>query len=169
MTSDITYQTIESNSYSNVFTLLNTRSNIADPRGSADRTFIYDADPLQKGMSFGLFPYIVLELPEIEYSNISMDGQYKFITWKHKIVVRTSRTGSSNANNPDLGRLDMFAITDDLQTMFNSASVKLTLRQWGMEKAYLKKIGTDVVVIDQKMLYEATYELTYKTRTVVRV
>ena len=165
---DISYQNIESASYNDVFNIVNDRTLIQDPRTGTvgGRTFIYDLDPLHKSMGFQFLPYIILELPTIEYDRISEDGRYKFIKWKQAMIVRAARDGSANTRT-DVGRSDILAIGDNLQTAFNSGTVKQSLSYQGISKIYLTKTGTDVITIDQKQMYEATYELDYERRTKV--
>ena len=165
MTAIITRTTIESAAYDNIFEIMDTRSNIADPRGSSagGRTFIYDSDPLMKALDFSGMPYIVLELPELEYDKESTDGKHKFITWKHTITVRTVKDGSSGSR-VNTGRSDMQAICDDLNETFNSRTIKDELRLLEIEGIKLTKLSTDTLTLDQQLSYEARYELEYRVR-----
>lgn len=167
-TARIDRTTIESAAYDNVFALMNNRSNIADPRASSasGRPFIVDSDPLAKGINFGDFPYVVLQLPTLEYTRDSINGKHKFLEWKHMIIVRTVRSGSGG-NKVDTGRSDMLAISDDLQEMFNSISVRQQFLDLNMSNMKLTKIDTDTLILDQDYLYEATYELTYNVRLTI--
>ena len=168
MTSLITRTTIESASYNNIFEFMNNRSNIADPRGGSaeNRPFIYDSDPLHKSLSFANLPYIVLEFPTIEYSRMSHDGKHKFIMWTQRIIVRTARDGSGG-NLIDTGRTDMFAISDDLQELFNSTTQRDEFRLLNIKKINLTKLDSDTISIDQKQMYETVYELQYQSRLTV--
>jgi len=170
MTTKVSYDKLESVSYSNVFDLINTRSNIADPRdpeGKKIRTFVYDSDPFEHAIDFNLTPYIILTLPLVDYPNRtkgkSLDGSYKLISWKQTIMVRTSRHGSSNANT-DVGRTDMLNICDALHKTFNSSTRMTDNYSMGMHNFNLSKINSDPQVIDGVEYYESEYELTYDTR-----
>jgi len=168
MTALIEKSNIESNAYSNIFDIMNNRSNIADPRGSSasGRAFILDADPLVKALDFSGYPYIVLELPTLEYSREGVSGTKKFITWTHKITVRTARDGSAG-NVVNTGRTDILAIGDDLNETFNKLDVKSELAELNIREVKLSKSTTDVFTISQKTVYEATYELEYQIRLLV--
>ena len=159
----ITSTGIESNSYDVIFNILNTRANIPDPRGSTTRTFIYDADPFHKSIGFQDMPYIVFELPRVEYSKTVADGKHKLITWTHIITVRTTRDGSAGSR-VDVGRSDMLSIADSLHSTFNSLTIRQTLRNNNIKFVDLKKVSSDVTVIDQKDVFESVYELKYQTR-----
>ena len=160
----LTRAKLESYSYTNIFDEMNKRSNIKDPRDPANtksRMFIYDFDPFHKQINFGDFPYIILELPTIEYLKRSVDGKKKGILFKHRITVRTAREGASQVGSIDQGRTDMFNITDDMQEMFNAMTVRQTLINLGMSNMNLTKISTDTLTIDQKYVYESVFELSY--------
>jgi len=135
-TAVVTKDTLESNPHENILSVLDTRSNIADPRNPTStenlRQFVYDSDPFNKAINFSDFPYIICKFPTMTYSNVSSDGKRKYIKWSQQITVRTSRTGSANTRS-DIGRKDMMAIGDDLN-------------------------------LQQQSVYEWIYELTYEER-----
>ena len=167
MTSDVAYNKIETNAYNNVFEIMNTRSNIADPRNRPTTVaFVYTFDPLMKGLGFSGLPYMILELPTIESSRESVDSKFHFVKWKHKITIRTARDGSGNSR-VDVGVSDIQAIGDALFTTFWSHQVKQQLRYLGQQMVEIRKTGNDLITLDQKMIFEAVYELTYETRTKV--
>jgi len=166
-TSITTRLNIESSPYESIFTLIDTRSNISDPRdpvGNGARKFVYDVDPLELGLGFEHMPYIVFELPQqIDFSNESVDGTTKFITWKHRIIVRQSRDGSSKYSH-DTGRTDSLSIGNNLQSFFNSMSIRQQLRNLKIENIRFKKISFEMQVLEQEYVYTNVYELTYKNR-----
>ena len=165
MVTAVVYNKLDSVPYDNVYELMNDRLNIPDPKSRpTGKAFIFDLDPLMKGLGFAGLPYIVLELPTIDSVRASLNNKYDMMTWKHIITVRSARDGSSNTKI-DVGRSDIQSISNSLFKMFNSHEIKQTLRDCGQERTNLKKISTDVVTIDQKQLYEAVFELKYTTRT----
>jgi hypothetical protein len=164
MTTKINYSNLESAAWDNIYAILNNRTYIADPRNRPSGAFIYDADPiLTKSFGFNGYPYIVEELPTIEFSHNSEDGRYKQVVWKQKLLVRTARDGSANTRT-DVGRSDIFAINDDLFQTFNSLAVRDVLARNEVSNVTLNKTGASNPIIDQKYTYEATYELTYNQR-----
>lgn len=170
MTSKVVYNKLESYAYSNVFDLINTRTNITDPHDPENkklRTFVYDSDPFEQAIDFNLVPYIVLTLPTIEYTDgkmgKSLDTEHKRISWKQMIIVRTTRHGSSNSA-ADVGRTDMLNICDDLHETFNSASRRDDNASMSMSNFNITKTSTDTVVLNGAEYYESEFELTYDTR-----
>ena len=165
-TTPISYTTIESSSYNNVYSAMNDRNNIADPRdpdGKNIRMFLYDFDPFHLSINFADMPYVILELPQIEYIRMSLHGKRKGILFKHRIVVRTARRGAGNTRNTDVGRTDMLTITDDLHQMFNGMTQRDRFRILNMVKVKLTKISTDTLSVDGKYMYESVFELEYES------
>lgn len=164
-TANLSFNSLESNPYNSVLTLMDTRSNIADPRdpnGLKSRTFVYDFDPFHLAIDFNDLPYIILELPTIDYGIKNLKGSRKQISYTHRITVRTAKRGASNART-DIGKTDMLNICDDMQQMFNSVSVKQAFMNLNLYNFDLRKISVNTYSVDQKYLYEAVYELTYDT------
>lgn len=166
MTAVTARSSLESSPYINVYDLINTRSNISDPRDPASnkgRKFVYDADSLHLAIDFSQMPYIIVELPTLDYSRMSADGRTKTITWRQRILVRTARDGAANSRT-DQGRTDMLNICDDLTVMFNSLSTRQDFSNLRMKFVNLRKVRTDAITIDQKYVYESEYQLQYSER-----
>jgi len=166
MASAITNSTLESSAYENIFSMLDDRDIISDPRdtsGTSHRKFIYDSDPLMKGLNFGDFPYIVAELPLIEYSKVSVDGKTKDIKWTVSLTVRTARDGA-NQRVASTGRTDILSIGDELNELFNSTTHRQTLADNRIYFTVLTKDNTSTPVIDEKYLYQSDYTLTFMER-----
>jgi hypothetical protein len=163
---DISKSNLESVPYANIFSIIDNRTNISDPRGHTDRTFVYDIDPLMKGIGFSGLPYIILELPTLEFTHESTNRYYAFANWKQNITIRTARDGAANTRT-DVGRTDIFAIGDDLQETLNSPTILSSLRTVGIQHIKIIKASTDLIVVDNKMMYESKYVLSYKFRVQV--
>ena len=164
---------IESAAYANVFSVIDNRTNIVDPRQKGftnattqKRPFVYDYDPFMRSINHKDMPYNILLLPNPEYSKFSADGKTKFVTWKQTIIVRTTRAGASNQDT-DIGRNDMLDICDDLQETFNSKSIRQTFLGNNMYEMNLVKSDSTFDVIENVEIYESTFELTYMVRLVV--
>ncbi len=161
----ITSSTIESSGHYSVLDILKNYNYIKDPRGSSveKRTFVYSFDPLMKSIGFSGLPYIVLELPRIEYSRKSSDGKHMFVKWTHNLIVRTAVDGAGG-NLPDKGVEDMLSINDDLNETFNSSAVKNVLRDNKLNNIKLTKDSTDDFPINEKLVLESQYTLEYEMR-----
>jgi len=162
-TAKITYKTLESQAFTNVFDIINTRSHVrdpCDPAGNKIRTFVYDSDPFMTSYDYDLLPHIVVDLPELEQDFKTVTGDKKMMRWRHSITVRTGKNGRSNFSQ-QLGRVDILNIGDDLQELFNNPTRKSTLKGFGMKNVKLTKEDSDTGVVEGKDVYEATYTLEY--------
>jgi len=167
MTAVITKSKIATNAHTNIFSYVNNRNYITDPRHpsstTTQRDFIYDYDPILKDPNFGDFPFIVVNLPTIDYGKTSSNGKVKWITWTQQLVVRTMRSGSGNTYL----NTDMLDIVDDLHGMFNNETVKSALRLLNMYKMVIKEIDNDMGSFQDRTVLESIHELTYNTRMTV--
>lgn len=164
--STVDYSNLDSSGWNTLYTLLSSKANLSDPRdvaGTSSRRFIYDIEPLESGIDFNLMPYVVIEPGTIDLQKRTVDGKHTWVYWKHRIIVRQQRSGSSNYS-VDTGRKDTFSISDNLFSYFNNQTNKETLRGYGLEEIRLKKVSFDSLIIDQKYVYNAVYELTYRKK-----
>lgn len=151
----------------NIFTIINNRSNVADPknRGSTGK-FVYRNDPWSKGIDYQSFPYIILRFPRIERDKVSISGSSKDFLWTQDLVVRTAMNGAiNNATNTSVAVTDMYAIIDDLNETFDSTTIKDQLRGYGVFNLNIVVLGNDELTdSDGKHIFETNLELTYNTR-----
>lgn len=164
--SQITSGAIESFADEAIRTIVDTRTNIADPRdpgNTGNRIFVYDSDPFNKSISFSDMPYIVLLFPTIAQTNFTADGKHKKVMWKQNLIVRSVRNGASNSV-PNQGRADFMSIKDDVMETFNAITIHNNLKDQGFNGINIEKISDDPTVISQEELYEAEYEIAYWTR-----
>lgn len=165
MTAVLTYDKIETNSYQNIFDIIDTRSNVADPRDPNNlkrRQFVYDYDPFEVGVDFGDLPYVIINMPLQEEIRSSLDVKRRGYLFRQRVIVRTARTGSGNTRT-DVGKTDLLNISDDLVQTFNSKSIIEELHGYKISKPKLAKISTDNYTVNQKYVYENVYELSYET------
>ena len=152
----------------NIFTILDTRANIADPRdGTGARKFVYDSDPFQKAFDFAGMPYIICEdgilaLPEDKSANAKVQN----LNWLQKITIRTVKGGSSDTRT-DAGITDMRTIMNSLIKTINTTSIKGTLRGYNQFNVEINITNTTPTTINQRVLYETTAEIIYSTRIAV--
>ena len=157
---------IESYAYENVFSFVDNRSYVSDPRSPSstnDRTFVYDSDPLAKSLNFGDFPYIIIDLPRLEQNSPSSDVKHINTEWSLVITVRSAKDGASNGST-SLGKNDILTIGDDLNDLFDQRARQQEFQDLNMYNINLVKESTDTLFIQDKPVYEATYTLTFRTR-----
>jgi len=169
-TTRINYTNIYSQPSINIFSILNNRTYIPDPRDiTGARTFVYNSDPLQKSFDFDGIPYIVCEEAQVEFpANKSCNMKVQTLSWFNTIIVRTAKDGSSGTRT-DAGITDMRQIVDDIIQTFNSTTVKSTLHGYDMYNVECSVINIDSTLINQKLLHEVTLNVKYSTRIRVSV
>jgi hypothetical protein len=164
----VTRTNIFSVPFDNLFTVLNNRSNIADPRdATGTRKFVYDAEPFVKAIDFSAFPYIVLKQPILSMDQASADSRHKWLRYRHQLLIRTAKLGSGGSRS-DAGHADMQVIIDDVLETFNSVMVLSGLRSQGMFHLKAEVVAYDDIGTEsQQAIYESTIEITYDFRQLV--
>lgn len=160
----VNYSNITTLPYDTVFTIINTRSNITDPRdGTGARKFVWDGIPYHKGLDFSSFPYIAVELPIVEQVQAAINNEHRMMTYTQMVTVRTSKEGSGTTRT-DAGHADMQQITDDMFQTFNANATKATMRTSGLFNSELVLINSDSITVSQKRVHESVFELSYRFR-----
>src|SRR3990167_4316980 len=97
----ITKDNVFSQSYANLFNLINNRTNIPDPNDSNGlRKFVYQREPLTLGRGFYGFPFIVIPLTDVSNKRFT-NGNKKKMGYSFEIVVYTSDKESDGSGNPN--------------------------------------------------------------------
>ena len=163
MTAVLTKDKLISTPDSNIYSVVNTRSNVSDPKDSSGgRVFVYKSDPFIKSSNFNGFPYVVVEGPRISYPSKSVDGKKKSIEWKQAITVVTASDGALVNVNADAGETNMNDILDDLNETFNDETVKQQLRNLRLYDMDLEVVNTDDTQIKDKTVHNSELELSYR-------
>lgn len=168
----VTYDKLYSAPSENIFSIIDTRANVADPRDPQaikNRKFVYNSEPKAKATDFGQYPYIICEdaIPGIP-AGTRATKEREFFSWTHVITVRTVSKGSGN-NRTDTGLTDMRNIVDDILQTFKNTTIKGTLRGYNQYDVQIGVVNVDTVDIDQLYLHETILELEYMTDIKVTV
>lgn len=167
----IDYTKLKSQADKNIRSVLDTRTNIGDPRdkdNSNSRKFIYDSDPFDRNVSFDNMPYVVCSMPKVIPGLKAVGGKKGWISWEHDLIIRAARQGASNSLD-DRGRLEYLGIIDDLIETFNNRSIIESFKNKNMDLFKLEEIDSDTGVINNVNVFESKFKLTYKTRMVISV
>ena len=168
MTNVITYDKLERYAYDNIYELINTRSNIPDPRNRpSSQKLIYKYDPLDSVnaqiVNIG-FPHVVLSpVQGLVPSQESTRGSTKRYAWTQAILVRSLRFGASGSN-PETGMNDLNDLSDSFTEYFNSAAGKNELSDLKIKNVKLTKVSSTPNMYDAIEYYETEFQLTYNAR-----
>lgn len=127
---------IFSEAWNNLYSLINDRSNVADPISASGeiRKFVYSDDPDVKASDFKGYPYIVVydTNANIPQEGSSSNGKRKFVYWDCEIEVVTSDRAYGNMEG--MGKTHMNSIMDDIFSTLIDATNRQTLRGNGLYK-----------------------------------
>ena len=160
----ITSSTIFSNPYELVLSILDTRSNVTDPKDNTGaRKFVYTSDPFNKAFDFGEYPYLYVKFPVLDQTNHSANSKHHWMNYTMTLYARTIKDGSGNSRT-DAGITDMKSIVDDILETFNKSSVKAQIRGAGMANLMIDLISADTIVSNQQDIFESEFEVDWNFR-----
>lgn len=167
----VTKTNLNSAPYNAVLSILESSSYIQDPRrktGLRNRKFIYRHEPETTSFDFSLYPLIVCKPATKTKSRHSADQTTQEILWTQKIIVKTLKEGSG-ANKDDVGVDDMLLIMDGMDEFFESTAVRSAFLADNLNFMDITTLSVmQEIVIDGKVIYETVYEITYRSRLVVK-
>ena len=122
----VTASTIASQSYANLYNLINNRSNVPLPTGlPTDHKFIHTREP-RIGRNFRGFPFIVLQRskPTKGISTVSLTKSFMSFDFILRVVTKDD---DSDSTGIPLGITQMEDITDNIIKTLNSDSNRKSL------------------------------------------
>ena len=162
----VTYQNLVSESRNNVVSLLNNKSNVADPvtTSSQYRKWIYSRYPDVKSSSFSGYPFIVVRSTDITIpeNNRTADGRSGMVTFDIDIEIYTSDRGYGNSDGQGLAHMD--AISDDvIQTLMNITNRKI-LKSYGLVSASIEPTNTTEQALKDEITYKKIIPISFSNR-----
>lgn len=161
----ITYLNLASEARTNVYNLINSYSNVADPTlmSTESRKWIYTREPDVKASDFKGYPFIIVHLatPSIEEKG-SLSMKSRIVNWDIEIEIVTSDRGYGAKDGQGATQID--SISDDVLQTLMSKTNRLTLQGYGMYFALPK--ATDVVVeaLGEELVYRRSIVASFSTR-----
>ena len=164
MANKVDYSNLLSESWQNVYDLVDNRSNVADPLTSntgQKRKFVYSREPGMKKLDYKGFPYIVIYPSSLDFGDITTcNGQKKDVNFTIQIDVRSNDSGYGNNDGKGLQHND--AISDDVMTLFNSSTARKTLRTNGLFFSTPTVSGVNIIEDESTKIYTRTFILTFR-------
>ena len=126
----VTYSNLASQSWQNIYDVINNRTNVPDPYSSAYRKFVYTRDPDVKNAGFAGYPYIIVNDPEFsESGQRTTDGKSAFIEFSAEIEIVSSERGYGNEDGK--GSQYIKTIADDILATLNDPTIRNTFMNTG--------------------------------------
>lgn len=149
----VTKSNLITQSYANLYNLINTRTNVANPIDpSGTRKLVYEREPNEKNYEFKGYPIIILRRPTLDPSEPSLDGKQKNISWEFEIEIRCS---NKIRNWEGYGAKWVDEITDDILETINDDTNKRALRAYGMEEPMPSVDDQDEIDLGKDTLFVA--------------
>jgi hypothetical protein len=141
----ITKSNLFSESWNNIYNLINSKTNVADPTISSSefRKWVFSREPDVKAAEFSGYPYIVVNNSEVDVDTKgkgrSVDGKSQIVTWTIEIDVVTSDRGHNDQDGK--GQVHMDAISDDIMETLMSITNRNTIKANGLYFPSVKPTG----------------------------
>jgi len=156
-----------SQSYANIYNLINDRNNISDPKGYANRKFVYTKVPDMEGRGWKLelFPFIVVKSPKIKQEDFTLAVKNARVNIEVEVEVYSNKDmGGKHAGK---GYTYFESIIDNLLETINSWTNKSTLRGYVMQNVRINMDDNDTIEMGNNTVYLAAFTITFSTRMVV--
>ena len=161
----VSYSNLFSQSYINLFNLINNRSNIPDPLGYKDRDFVYKKEPDVRDRDFKDYPFIILKLSKNSPENLSLSNTKGDMLILFECEIRSSNRMDGKHSGKGAEYLD--AISNNLFSTLLSESNKRTLRGYTLYNLNLDTTDTDIVDVEGEQIYVRRFIISFKTRMVL--
>lgn len=162
----ITYTNLFSEARSNVVSLIDNRSNVADPVSSSSehRKFVYSREPDTKADEFPGYPFIIVHGSDFEPEREggSADGKSKFVSWEIEIEIVGSDRGYGNNDGQGLSHVE--SISNDIAETLMNITNRKTLQSQAMFFADFDSSQIDDQDIAEEKVFRRSFILGFRSR-----
>lgn len=159
-TKRITSNTIASQSYANLYNLINSRTNVPLPDGlPSDHNFVYVREP-RIGRNFRGFPFIVLQRTKPTKGLSTADLTKSFMSYDFFLRI-VCRDEDSDSSGIPLGADQCEQITDDIIATLNSATNRKSLINNRMAKLEYN-IDTDEDEFEGRIVFTSEFDIRFE-------
>jgi len=161
MANPVLYNNQFSESWNNIYAIINSKTYISDPTTTASefRKWIYSRDPDIKSTDFGGYPFIVISPSTIDFGNEQTGNrQIKTLSYSFEIDVVTSDREINNREGK--GAVDNDAISNDIVESFNNPTVANILAANGLRLINPSSTAMGVELIGETLVYRRSFLLT---------
>ena len=169
MTSAVAYNTIFSQSWQNIYDLINNKSYVSDPTtpSAQFRKWVYTREPDVNSADFTGFPYIIVNSTLVDQGDEqTVDGKKAFVSFDCEVEVVTCDRAYNNVDGK--GQTHNDSISDDVWEVFNSKTHRDTLRVNGLSFSKPVATGTVPEAFKDTMVYRRSFLLSFKQFMAVR-
>ncbi len=158
----VTATNIVSQSYANIYNLINNRTNVPDPADSSGiRKFIHQRIPhTGRNMLNRPFPFIVVQRQKPSQDTSVVSISKSFVNFNTVIIVFCQDKSSDSEGNPS-GAEQCETITDDIIETLNNSTNRKTLISQGMAHLRYDVDIEDEEDFDGKTVFTSEFDIRF--------
>ena len=131
MANRVTYSNVFSQTWQNIYDILNSTSNVADPLKISGRKFVYTREPDVKNINFGTFPYIIVHPTGVQkpaIKKLDMKGAKRGFSCEIEVVACDRGNGPADAQ----GNATCNALSDTVMQVLQDVTIRKALQANGL-------------------------------------
>lgn len=164
MADAVLYNNLLSESWQNIYDLINNKSNVADPltTSSEKRKWVYSRVPDIKAADFKGFPFIVIHPSTGSFGDMQTGNRriQAGTVFTIEIEIFTCDRGFGNQDAKGMAHLD--AISDDVMECLNTAANRNTLSGNGLRFAKPNVANVSTEELDNTLIYRRSFIITFR-------
>ena len=165
VSANVTKSNLFSQTYANLYNLINNRSNIPDPRGETERKFVYRRIPGTKARGFAGYPFIIVMPASPQIGMLAVSNTKGDVSTDFSIEIRSSDEISGKYAGMGAEWLD--TISDNLMLTINSASNKRTMRGYRQARMNIVTDDSDSFDAEGITIFVRRFTISFITRLTV--
>ena len=154
-----------SQSFANVWNILNDRDNVADPLDAlGGRKLLYAKIPNTSARDFEGYPFIVIRRAVTDLDNMSLSATRGEMGWEFDVEVRSSNNIRDHQGN---GAYYCEVIMDAILATINNTINRSTLRNYGMAHAMPTVEDFDSISIGTDSVFFGRLTIPFSSRLIL--
>lgn len=163
----VTYANVVSQSWQNIFDLIDTRANVTDPiDATGARKMVYTREPYQKSRNFGGYPYIIVHPVTADFNARSVSSTVANVDWEIEVEVHSS-DNMLHKDHKGNGNAYANQICDDIIQTLNNETNRKTLRNFGMAFVNPALDDADIDNIGGETIFTRSFRIPFNKRLTV--
>lgn len=163
----ITKSNVFTQTFANIFNLINNRSNVPDPNDSTgDRKFVYTREPNFMSDNFEGYPVIYFDERKYSQKKKTADGTKAIVTDEIKIIVMSQDKHADSSGDPS-GLDTLNNISDDILETLNNKINSMTLRNNGLSNKEFTSVDFDWGEQDGKKIFRRDFPLIFNSMRII--
>jgi len=160
---DLSKSNLLSQSYANVYNLINTRTNVLDPlNATGNRKFVYRREPDVNDRGFKGYPFVIVHPVRIRTETKVLSGAKAVVRWDLIVEVRSSDYSTSKGAKAGEGAEHLDSISDDIMKTLNDTGNRTTLRSYGMSDLVIDESPVGVEISENEKVFSREFMVVFR-------